>query len=408
MGKKYKQDGNDRVDAHSQVKYNLLRDYLTSYIRVYFQSSKVRKFKIFIADLFSGCGIMRDDISGNQIFGSPLIAVDVCRQLEEEITAEKGYPIEIEPYFFFNDLDKTACDNLKIFLNETFPNQKNCYFYNGKFETILPQVLQKIKELEDPRNGNKKFFFLDPYGYKDISMASIQAIRSAGKSEILWNFMVDYFSQYLSPDKGATPELQRLFNVTGIQQQRLMEALMLLKEDKNWHFIRHKLCQIIHSNSGFITMSDFAIQQGTSNKFMTIIHLADTPKARDVMTGTHWKHSTITHTFLHDGLQYEDILYRPNTELGFFSFSDLDHAHMLDRAEGVVYDTISSNPGISVDEVERRLAVQYSAMRRQDLSEILNRQKGEVLWYDADGGHTGNKNKVHRLQASPQLTFQLK
>ena len=315
---KYKNDGTDVVDPHTDVKYRLYRDYLSDYIRVYFQNSRVPKLRIFIADLFCGGGLARDK-SGGQVFGSALIAIDVCQTLQKNLSEERGRPIKIDPHFFFNDNDPYAIKNLKASIQNVFPAHfRNCSFFCADFEGIYPAILDKIKNLESA-SGNRKFFFLDPYGHSQVPMRAIQMIKASGKSEILWNFMIDYVAHYWTPENVRYIDFGKMFAASDLQKDALIAQINALKTERDWHAIRHAICALIHENSYFATMSDFAIQMDTSNKFMTMIHLADSPKARDVMTGTHWTHGNVTKTYNYNGLEYEDLTRQTGQDLSLFT-----------------------------------------------------------------------------------------
>ncbi|WP_343560383.1 three-Cys-motif partner protein TcmP [Kiloniella sp. b19] len=405
--KKYKHDGTDIIDAHTLVKYDLYRDYLSDYIRVYFQNSHVQKLRIFIADLFCGGGFAKDEFD-NPVFCSPLIAIETCQKLQKEISEKRGRPVEIEPYFFFNDLEPTAIKYLKIFIQDFFPHYfKNCSFYNKAFEDVYLEVLHEMKSLESSSKGNRKFFFIDPYGYLQVPMQAIQMIKKSGKSEILWNFMIDYTAHYWTPENQKKIDFYKIFGTSPAQKEALINRINSLKSTFEWHAIRHVICELIHYNSRFVTMSDFAIQMDTSHKFMTLIHLADSPKARDVMTGSHWANGNVTQTYNYDGLQYQNITRQVGQDPTLFTFSKLERENTIDRSRSLVFDLINRTPGISLPEITRVFAQQYSALQEQDIQKVLTEFEKDIVCYDIDGQETRSKTKRHSFQISPQLSFPL-
>lgn len=403
---KYKNDGTDIVDPHTNVKYRLYRDYLSDYIRVYFQNSRVPKLRIFIADLFCGGGLAKDE-SGGQVFGSPLIAIDVCQTLQKNLSEERGRSIEIDPHFFFNDIAPDAIKNLKAFIQDLFPDHfASCSFSCAAFEEIYPVILARMKALESS-SGNRKFFFIDPYGYSQVPMHAIQMIKVSGKSEILWNFMIDYAAHYWTPENVHHIDFGKMFAASDSQKDALIAQINALKTERDWHAIRHAICALIHENSYFATMSDFAIQMDTSRKFMTMIHLADSPKARDVMTGTHWTHGNVTRTYNYNGLEYEDLTRQTGQDLSLFTFSDAERCRSRERAHARIYDMISNHPGISFPEIVRRYAAQYSSLQEIDFHSIILGHGKDIIWRTVDGEETRSKSKMHSFQTSPQFSFKL-
>ncbi len=403
--KKYKHDGTDIVDPHTRVKYDLYRDYLSDYIRIYFQNSRVHKLRIFIADLFCGGGLSKDE-TGSPVFGSPLIAIDVCEQMQKEISEKRSQPVEIEPFFFFNDVDEGTMKNLERFIKDFFPSKySHCSFYCAEFEDIYSTVLTTMKGLESSSKGNRKFFFIDPCGYIQVPMQAIQMIKRAGKSEILWNFMIDYTAHYWAPQIIKNLNFEIIFGANRYQTEALISEISSLKDEKDWHSIRHSICKLIHFNSGFVTMSDFPIQMDTSKKFMTMIHLADSPKARDVMTGAHWSHGNVTQTYSYNGLEYENLSRQVGQDMSLFTFSEAERDNTKDRAREKIYDLISANAGISFPEITRRFAQQYSSLQEHDIESVIHDHGKDLVWFTAEGEETRTKTKKHSFQTSPQYSI---
>jgi hypothetical protein len=69
---------------------------------------------------------------------------------------------------------------------------EQCVFLQGEFECFLKYCVFTI----DSRKGHS-FFFLDPFGWTDVSMRTIREINRIKGSEILYTYMIDYIRRFL-------------------------------------------------------------------------------------------------------------------------------------------------------------------------------------------------------------------
>ena len=68
---------------------------------------------------------------------------------------------------------------------------------------------------------------------------------------------------------------------------------------------------------------------------------------------------------------------------------------------------ISHNPGISLSEIMRRYAAQYSSLQERDFHSIILGHGKDIIWRTLDGEETRSKSKMHSFQTSPQISFKL-
>lgn len=154
---------------HSQAKVKLYGNYLAKYLNIISQDGFTKTIHIY--DLFCGEGIYED--GGH---GSPMIALEKIRN------CYSGNPQMPKVNITFNDKGFDVIAKLKENLNEvSIP--KNCTpkILNDDYLNLVDKVNSEINSF-----GNEKaVVFLDPKGYKEISIADISKLLSTDKSEVL-------------------------------------------------------------------------------------------------------------------------------------------------------------------------------------------------------------------------------
>ncbi len=103
--------------------------------------------------------------------------------------------------FFLNDLDSTKTEKLKKYVAEKnlhYKEMGNVEFHNQDYQNIKSAVLPALKS-----KRTKSFLFIDPYGYKDISIVDIEKFLESGNSEVLIFMPTQFMYRF---EKGATPE----------------------------------------------------------------------------------------------------------------------------------------------------------------------------------------------------------
>ncbi len=161
---------------HSQAKLELYKKYLSAYLEILYRADFCER--IYIFDLFCGEGVYKDGSKG-----SPIIALETIKEHYERNKNCK--PITL----WFNDSedseiekDVPKIDRVRRFITEQFQiNHVSFEFFKEDYRNILPRATQQIKE------KTMGLFFLDPYGYKHISINDLQSILQIRGTEIfLW------------------------------------------------------------------------------------------------------------------------------------------------------------------------------------------------------------------------------
>ena len=168
------------LDPHTEAKHAILRKYLGAWFPIITSCSK----KVIVVDGFTGPGEYKDGQDG-----SPIIAIKTFM--------EHSVKMDAEVIFFFIEKDKDRCECLKKKLKK-FKMTSNVKYHVecSEFSTVIKSVLDDLAS-----KGQKlapSFFFIDPFGYKDIPMSLIKRIMSYEKCEVFINFMYEEINRFIS------------------------------------------------------------------------------------------------------------------------------------------------------------------------------------------------------------------
>jgi len=177
---------------HSEIKVKLLELYLEQYTRVLALAKGVRE--IFIYDLFCGEGKYENDKEG-----SPLIILRIIKNIYSRNKMSGNFDAKFHCHF--NDFDKDKIDKLSTYIEGK--KLHNTDIGTLEFTSEDYQALKNKILAERTNSGNKRFVFIDPYGYKEISISDIEAFLSDGHTEVLLFLPTQFMYRF---EKTATPE----------------------------------------------------------------------------------------------------------------------------------------------------------------------------------------------------------
>ncbi len=175
------------MDNHTAAKHEILRKYLQAWLPIMTSTYD----RVMIIDGFAGPGIYE----GGQI-GSPLIALDVLREYENNIDPQKLVR------FLFIEKDSRRCRHLKHLLEESqqkqsFPAFLQCDIVCGNFVEVLTQ---ELNILEKQKEKMPVFAFIDPFGYSHTPLHVITRLMKLPSCEILSTFMYEEINRFLTAD----------------------------------------------------------------------------------------------------------------------------------------------------------------------------------------------------------------
>jgi len=177
------------LQEHSEVKIKLLKLYLEGYLSILHHSYTVND--IYLFDLFCGEGIY--DNGGK---GSPIIILEtICGVQKEKQNITKFH-------CHFNDIDPDKIDKVKKHIyNSGFNSKKNILitFSCIDYRELVPKLVKEFM-----RHPNRKvFIFIDPYGYKDVTVEDLRLLLKSNNSEILLFLPTQFMFRFA---ENATPQ----------------------------------------------------------------------------------------------------------------------------------------------------------------------------------------------------------
>jgi three-Cys-motif partner protein len=188
----------DEIGPWSEVKLQILRDYAGAYTTVLAKQTAIRKF-VYI-DAFAGAGAHISRQTGEQVPGSPALALAVTPPFDE---------------FHFIDLDRSRAKQLE----ELASGRPNVHVYNEDCNrTLLDEVFPQCR-YED---YSRALCLLDPYKLA----VDWKVLATAGKMrsiEIFYNFMImdANMNMFLRKAEDVKPaEIDRMNAVWGDESWR--------------------------------------------------------------------------------------------------------------------------------------------------------------------------------------------
>jgi three-Cys-motif partner protein len=152
----------DEIGYWSEIKLDIIREYAKAYSTILTAQEQPNLHHVYI-DAFAGAGVHKSKSTGEQIEGSPLIAVNTQPPFKE---------------YHFIDLDGLKVENLR----SLFGHRPDINIYHGDCnQIILEKILPRVR-WEDYRRG---LCLLDPYGLH----LNWEVIRTVGQMKTIDMFL---------------------------------------------------------------------------------------------------------------------------------------------------------------------------------------------------------------------------
>ena len=196
------------LDPHTKAKHLILEKYVENLVYTLYAKTRRGETQFTFIDGFCGGGIYKDNDSRQDWEGSPIRIIKSVREAHRK--SKRTYPEALNIKYIFIDSNESHLSCLKNYsmlkagledlidenphtYNDIFGERiEQCVFLQGEFECFLKYCVFTI----DSRKGHS-FFFLDPFGWTDVSMRTIREINRIKGSEILYTYMIDYIRRFL-------------------------------------------------------------------------------------------------------------------------------------------------------------------------------------------------------------------
>lgn len=181
------------IEDHTIAKHRLLESYLGAWLPILATQSKGLNY----FDGFSGPG----EYSGGEE-GSPVIALRTATQHKVKLTSKI--------YFLFIENDPARATHLEGLLSRKFATLPSGWKFEVETETFDRSVSSILDDF-DKRGARlaPTLVFVDPFGFTEFPMATLQRILAGRSCEVFVTFMTGFVSRFLEPDRA--PALDALF-----------------------------------------------------------------------------------------------------------------------------------------------------------------------------------------------------
>jgi three-Cys-motif partner protein len=281
------------LDDHSAAKHAVLRQYAATYVEVLTANPRREVLKLTLVDGFAGGG--QYTRGGILVPGSPLIVLDELAAVEVRVNAERTKPIRIDSEFIFVERKKPNVE----FLTATVKASSHAPLVGDRvkilhdsFENALPGIIAHIKSRG---RADRAIFFLDQYGYSDVSLQTIRTIlEELANPEIILTFNVDWLINYLSTEESFLKAVKPVeLSLTDVQQMLHLKG----QREARW-LIQNLLYKHLVKNTGAPYYTPFFVKSLESHRAYWLVHISKHPTARDEMTALHWR---MQNHFVHHG-----------------------------------------------------------------------------------------------------------
>ena len=330
------------IKSHSLAKHKVLRSYLQSYFKTLTLAPAQEVLKLTLVDGFAGWGTYTHDITGKDVPGSPRIMLETVEEASKAINDDRCKPLTFDVTYFFVEKDSGAYAYLETQIKKYHDEQmrsSSINLLNKPFECVADGIIEKIKE-KTPR-ARRAIFLLDQYGYANVDTKLIRKIlEELPGSEVILTFNVDAMLTYANNENIekllSSINIPNTFNGLSIEE--------IKRNDARWRlYIQSVLYPelVLACGAKFYTL--FFIRSPHGHGDYWLIHLSQHPKARDVMTCTHWDNSN---HFIHYGGagidMFNAIGFDPRHENILFPFDDEAKERcinaLIDQIPEIVYN----------------------------------------------------------------------
>ncbi|ROT43868.1 three-Cys-motif partner protein TcmP [Pusillimonas sp. NJUB218] len=280
-----------RLKRHSEVKHNLLRDYLVNYFLTLVAMPQQDRIQLTIVDGFCGGGLYLNE-EFQEVVGSPLVILESVKEAKAqiEIRQSRRKPIDIDVVLICIDESKSALEHLKYVLESKSYGPE---LATGRIELIhgsFEEHYAAVTELAHSRSriAGRALFILDQYGYNAVPVPCLQGIFAKLKrAEIILTFAIDALLTFLDPNNLSSFE-----KTTGLDTDIKPDDLDNIKQSPRWRGdLQSKLYSRLTSQSGARYYTPFFIRPERGHGDFWLLHLSQHWKARDVMATAHWEHN---------------------------------------------------------------------------------------------------------------------
>jgi len=400
--------------VHSLAKHEVLRAYVSRYLRILTGDPRIDHFRITLVDGFSGGGVYLHEVTREELPGSPLLFLESVRETEAELRTSRKKEFCLDAHYVFVERDSQTL----AYLTQTLVERGyRSMIDNGQIKLVQGLFAKKAQEImqfiQGKSSAGRSIFLLDQYGYKDVPFDLLSAIFSTlPRAEVILTFAVDALVDYLTD----SPNFEQILAGINLDGELDLGSFTQTKGagDRRF-FIQSRLTPILHRRSGAAFYTPFFIVSRESNRDYWLVHLSMHERARDEMAKLHWE---LHNYFRHNGGAGLGMLgYDPKSDLaltgqGDFNFDDMARKRSLAQLRTDIPEFLVRHPnGLTFGELVGLTCNTSPATTdfyRDTLDDLL--QSGDIIACGKDGtkrrsGRRIAATDVIEVSKTPTLFF---
>jgi len=317
------------IDPHTKAKHQILETYLENLIYTLYGKARRGVTTFTFVDGFCGGGMYYDQDNKTEWQGSPIRFIEAIRAGYKK--SKRHYDLNVKFIFIDNNPDHLAClknySMLKAGLGELVNGQphefksevgklvEECEFLCGEFENLVNEIILKI----DIRKGHS-FFFLDPFGWTDVSMQSIRKINCLRGSEILYTYMINSIKRFvLDRDEKDKDTFNRMLEA---EEYYKLDNLNNFERTGGQCYLRNESMRLFRDKGKAKYVFTFSmIPRGDVSVLYYLMHLSQKLTALEVIKESFWQENNLDYQYYFElyghGFKTADFYEENQLELKF-------------------------------------------------------------------------------------------
>ncbi len=331
------------LEPHSVAKHTILRRYVEEYIRILTADPRQPDFRIRLIDGFAGGGEYVLEGKSEIQDGSPFVLINAVKAGEALANQGRKKAISIDASFVFVEKKRSNFLYLEDALARRLDARSRAKVtaLHGAFEQHIDRIIADVRST----SGRKPrcIFVLDQYGYSDVPIDMIARImRELPKSEVFLTLAFDWIGAYARGPKAQAVRIEKSLHIAPHLQgfadgSRALEEVADLPPGDDVATMRY-IQRLLHmgfaTQGGAMCYTPFFITSSVSHRSYWFLHLANSPRANDVVKELHW---AVKNRFVHYGgsglmmLGYDPARPLDDTQQRAFGFDKSARDQTIER-----------------------------------------------------------------------------
>lgn len=397
------------LEPHTRAKHKILETYVEELVYTLYGKGRYGNTQFTFVDGFCGGGIYRDPETEELEAGSPVkIFQAVMRGVKR---SNRSYEIDVQ--YIFIDSQQGHIDCLKNYALPYFGFERetcsdNVHFLCDTFEKVVNFCYMKAEQ-----HKGHSFFFLDPFGWTDVSMRSIRKIQSLKKSEILFTYMIDYIERFISQRFGQ--QKANFQNILEADEFYLHADPTRINEPGEQCYLRNESMRLFREKGHYPYVFTFSlIPRNNYRVLYYLIHMSKDLTALEVMKSSFWKENTLDYQYHFEvygyGFKTYDFYQENQSELKFDINPGASEFCIQRIDDAIIKLLYAQNDKAITFRYLCEITMQKNPATRQHYEELINRKRADKdIIILRDGKETGatrlQRSDIIQVAPSRQLSL---